>query len=253
MSKYKGRVAAIAITAGIVVGLANIPATAANQPERNLSSKPAANTVTSATVVNGSLYQQDINKAVWDLLRTPSGGTVTSWSIKDGTIEGRDLSLTTKKVLTHTPVNDVTTVQVKDKSLYLQDLQPGLQALINAGRVTQVEADGPYPGATDLGDLEGQGDNSDALVPGDSGAAAHEVWVKCAPGKTALGGGFTLAADASLAAKKAVQVVASEPLGAAIAGDAAQSVKPTGWRVEVINNGAADVVVRPWVSCAKVS
>ena len=35
--------------------------------------------------------------------------------------------------------------------------------------VTNLEADGPYPGSTDLGDLPGQGDNSDDLL----GARRH--------------------------------------------------------------------------------
>jgi hypothetical protein len=33
------------------------------------------------------------------------------------------------------------------------------------------------------------------------------VWVQCAPGKLALGGGFTLAADAGRAAEEDMQVV----------------------------------------------
>jgi hypothetical protein len=125
--------------------------------------------------------------------------------------------------------------------------------------VTDLEADGPYPGETDLGNLPNQGDNS-----GDrwgAGEGRRTSWVQCAPGKTALGGGFHLAADAGDAAAKAVQVVVSEPAQIEggelvynpIAGDAAGSFKPNGWLVQGFNTGPGDVVVRPWVICAKVN
>lgn len=175
------------------------------------------------------------------------------------------------------PANSVGTVQVRDNSLGYSDiygpartaflttynatvgwpaLRPEIREELTKGNVSGVEADAPYPGATQLGDLGengNQGSNSDAKVPGDSGAASHTVWVKCAPGKVAVGGGFQLAADASLAAKKAIQVVTSQPTGAAIDGDPADSMLPTGWEVEVINNGTEDVIVRPAVTCLAVS
>jgi hypothetical protein len=124
--------------------------------------------------------------------------------------------------------------------------------------VTNLEADGPYPGAGDLGDLPGQGDNSDDLWAHDG--TRQTSWVQCPPGKTALGGGFHQAADAGDDAARDVQVVVSEPTqikaGAVtyepIPGDAAGSVKPNGWLVQGFNEGAADVVVRPWVVCAEV-
>lgn len=135
-------------------------------------------------------------------------------------------------------------------------LRPEIREELTKGNVSGVEADAPYPGSTQLGDLGengNQGSNSAAKVPGDSGAASHTVWVKCAPGKVAVGGGFQLAADASLAAKKAVQVVSSQPTGEAIDGDPADSILPTGWEVEVINNGTEDITVRPAVTCLAVS
>lgn len=115
----------------------------------------------------------------------------------------------------------------------------------------RVESDGPYPGATDLGALEGQGDNSDEMVPADGNR--HTVWVECAPGKLATGGGYRLAADQTVAAAKAIHVIASEPRGDAIPGDAAQSVLPIGWQVEVVNDGDTAQIVRPWVVCADLS
>lgn len=173
----------------------------------------------------------------------------------------------------------VASPQIVDNSIITNDLHPSVRAKLDAvgtgeqgpagpagpkgdtgpagaqgaPGLSELEADGPYPGSTKLQDFPGNGSNSTAKVPGDEGAAAHTVWVKCAEGKVALGGGFTLAADASLAAKKAVQVVSSEAIGEAIEGDAAGSVLPIGWQVEVINNSASDVTVRPWVTCAKVA
>lgn len=150
--------------------------------------------------------------------------------------------------------NSVASSKIQNGGVTEEDLSAAARAKLNdkAGRVSGLEADGPYPGATKLQDYQGQGSNSTEAVPGDEGAASHTVWVKCAEGKVALGGGFTLAADASLAAKKAVQVVASEAMGEAIAGDPAGSILPIGWQVEVINNGTAPVTVRPWVTCAKI-
>jgi hypothetical protein len=122
--------------------------------------------------------------------------------------------------------------------------------------VANLEADGPYPGATNL--PAGEGDNSEDLWANDG--SRQTSWVQCAPGKTALGGGFDLAADAGDDAAKAVQVVVSQPTqvkaGALvyepITGDAAGSFKPNGWLVQGFNDGASDVVVRPWVVCADV-
>jgi hypothetical protein len=123
--------------------------------------------------------------------------------------------------------------------------------------VARLEADGPYPGATDLGDLPGQGDNSDDYWTDDG---RQTSWVQCAPGKTALGGGFHLAADAGDDKAREVQVVVSEPTqiedGALvydpIDGDAAGSLKPNGWLVQGFYDGADGVIVRPWVVCADV-
>lgn len=161
--------------------------------------------------------------------------------------------------------NSVASAQVVDNSLISNDLAPSVRALLNSktGQVTNVETDGPYPGATDLSKWPNQGDNSDAKVPADG--ATHDVWVQCAENssgqKIATGGGFRLAADAGVAAESKVQVVASEPtqiqggkvVYQPITGDPAGSFTPNGWLVSAINNGAADVIVRPWVICANVA
>jgi hypothetical protein len=128
--------------------------------------------------------------------------------------------------------------------------------------LADLEADGPYPGATDLGDLGengSEGDNSDELVPADG--MRHTVWVQCATGKVALGGGFRLAADQTQEAAEAITVLASEPtqvedgnlVYTPIDGDEAGSFLPNGWLVEVVNDGSAAQVVRPWVTCAEIA
>jgi hypothetical protein len=117
-----------------------------------------------------------------------------------------------------------------------------------------------YPGATKLQDHPGNGANSIVKWVGDSGATLQRSWVQCADGKTAVGGGYSRA-DEGVAAIKSLQVVTSSPAqiqnGAEvyqpIAGDAAGSVKPNAWLVEGFNNGTTDLIVRPWVVCAKIS
>ena len=93
-----------------------------------------------------------------------------------------------------------------------------------------------------------------------SNDGVQRSWVKCAAGKVALGGGFTLGADASLADKQATQVFTSQPVQvengspdaySPIAGDADGSYVPNGWLVEGTYSGAnPNLVVRPHVICA---
>ena len=117
-----------------------------------------------------------------------------------------------------------------------------------------LEADGPYPGSTQLH----EGANSTNLWVADSGATLQQSWVKCASGKHATGGGFS-PADYGADVIKNLQIVTSRPatikqghvVDTAIPGDADSSIKPNGWVVEGFNNGdATDVSVRPWVVCA---
>ena len=123
--------------------------------------------------------------------------------------------------------------------------------------LSELEADGPYPGASQL--PEGEGDNSTAMWSNDG--TRQTSWVQCAPGKVALGGGYTLAADAGDAAPQAVHVATTQPTQIEngqvvynpIEGDAAGSFLPNGWLVEGYNNGTGDVIVRPWVTCAKIA
>jgi hypothetical protein len=118
----------------------------------------------------------------------------------------------------------------------------------------RLEADGPYPGLTQLQ----QGANSTQQWVGDTGATLQQSWVKCAPGKRAVGGGFGQW-DYSAATVRNLQIVTSAPatirdgkiVDTPIPGDPDQSIRPNGWVVEGFNNNAStDVSVRPWVVCA---
>jgi hypothetical protein len=117
-----------------------------------------------------------------------------------------------------------------------------------------LEADGPYPGLTQLH----QGANSTKLWAADSGATLQQSWVTCAPGKRAVGGGFGQW-DYSPEVVQNMQIVTSAPatirngqvVDTPIPGDVDQSIRPNGWLVEGFNNNpTTDVSVRPWVVCA---
>jgi hypothetical protein len=123
--------------------------------------------------------------------------------------------------------------------------------------VSNIEADGPYPGATNLTN----GDNSTDKWLAGKPTELQSSWVMCAPGKVALGGGFSRA-DEGAAAFKGLQVVTSQPVQVVdgnpqaytpIEGDADGSFVPNGWLVEGFNNGDTDLIVRPHVVCADVA
>src|SRR4051794_9326044 len=113
----------------------------------------AANSVNSASIVNGGIYQADINTGVVNVLRTPGKDSVTGWTVKDGTVIENDLSTAVK-------------AKLNDKS----------------GQFTGLESDSPYPGATKLQDNEGQGANSTEKWIGDGGKTLQTSWVQCADG-----------------------------------------------------------------------
>lgn len=187
---------------------------------------------------------------------------------------GTAMSATSSAAAAPLPANSVGPTQiieggvwggdVHDNTLPWKKLGSDLRAEIRkaqwpTGKVTGLEADGPYPGSTKLQDHPGNGANSTEKVPADG--KSHAVWVMCAAGKSALGGGYRVGADQGDAVAAKIQVTASEPtqvkdgavVYAPIAGDAAGSMEPNGWLVEVINTGTVDATVRPWVTCAKVA
>lgn len=144
----------------------------------------------------------------------------------------------------------VRTADIHAQAVTNSKLAPGVVAKF----LHSVEADGPYPGSTQLD----QGANSTTLWAADSGATLQQSWVQCAPGKTAVGGGFGMW-DYAPDTVKNIQIVTSVPatikhgkiVDTPIPGDKDMSIKPNGWVVEGFNNGATtDVSVRPWVVCA---
>lgn len=218
------------VAAGLAVGGIGFGASA----DAASSSLPR-DSVTSVQIAPGGITQQgDLSTGLYNLLRTPKAGSVWSSSLN---------------------ANIVTE----------EKLAPEVRGKLNdtKGQVTALEADGPYPGSTKLQDYPGNGANSTAKVPADG--KSHAVWVMCAEGKTALGGGFRVGADQGDAVAAKIQVTASEPTQVVkdgddyklqytpIEGDAAGSLEPNGWLVEVINAGDVDATVRPWVTCAKVA
>ena len=141
-------------------------------------------------------------------------------------------------------------VDIQDQAVSSSKLAPGVLGKF----LHHLEADGPYPGLTQLD----QGANSTELWVADSGATLQQSWVRCAPGKNAVGGGFGQW-DYAPDVVRNLQIVTSVPatikngkiVDTPIPGDADQSIEPNGWLVEGFNNGATtDVSVRPWVVCA---
>lgn len=126
--------------------------------------------------------------------------------------------------------------------------------------LSNVEADGPYPGRADAeNNLHGdQGAQSTAAWA--TGDALQQSWVMCAPGKTAIGGGF---GQDDVQTDKLV-IVTSSPVQIADGKtyledmsiykpiDAEGSFVPNGWLVQGYNQSGAPLIVRPWVICADV-
>jgi hypothetical protein len=125
-----------------IVALSNIPATAADQLEATTSATLPANSVTSATVVNGSLYQQDINSTVVGVLRTPKQNSVTGWSIMDGTVGWSDLTPATQNRATQGSLTDV--VRVVEGVTFVGDQGANLQTFYIQCPVHQILLSGGY-------------------------------------------------------------------------------------------------------------
>ena len=123
--------------------------------------------------------------------------------------------------------------------------------------LADLEADGPYPGSSNLAANPGQGANSSARWT--SGPQRQSSWVQCPEGKVALGGGF--GDDSTSADERLLTIVTSAPaqirngqlVYEPIPGDAAGSVQPNGWVVFGYNETGRTVTVRPHVICARVA
>jgi hypothetical protein len=120
-------------------------------------------------------------------------------------------------------------VDIHDHAVSSSKLSGGVLGLLQH----HLEADGPYPGLTQLQ----QGSNSTATWVGDDGATLQKSWVRCAPHKNATGGGFGQW-DYAPDVVKNIQIVTSVPatikggqvVDTPIPGDVDQSIKPNGSR-----------------------
>lgn len=174
---------------------------------------------------------------------------ITGENIQDGTIEVLDLSADA--------VDELQVLGPQGETGPAGETGPqGPKGDTGAPGLTGLESDGPYPGATVLQD----GDNSTSFWVNDG--TLQRSWVMCAPGKVALGGGFTAASDASKDDKLATTIVTSQPTqiedGAEvyhpIDGDVDGSFVPNAWLVEGYYTGSNPMlVVRPHVVCADIT
>jgi hypothetical protein len=162
--------------------------------------------------------------------------------------------------------NSIQSVDLHNHGIHGKDLATGavgMRALhsdvkteMGKGKVSGLEADGPYPSLTKLQ----QGDNSTKVWAGDNGATLQTSWVMCKPGKLALGGGYSRA-DEAIDSFKSLQIVSSRPAvykdgkeqATWIKGDPDMSIQPNAWVVEGFNLGTTDLVVRPWIICASIA
>lgn len=125
--------------------------------------------------------------------------------------------------------------------------------------LSNVEADGPYPSLTQLGDYPNAGENSTAAWA--SGDSLQQSWVMCAPGKVAVGGGFgqddvqtdklTIVTSTPVQIEEGKTFLENPAIYKPI--DAEGSFVPNGWLVQGYNHSGADLVVRPWVICGTVT
>jgi hypothetical protein len=125
--------------------------------------------------------------------------------------------------------------------------------------LSKLESDGPYPGLTQLAAYKDAGANStDTWVSDPDGLKLQESWVMCAPGKVALGGGF---GQNDATSSKLVIVTSTpyyvdpatlEPATPPLVGEE-QSIIPNAWLVQGYNMSDNELVVRPWVVCAKIA
>lgn len=141
-----------------------------------------------------------------------------------------------------------------------KDGTDGKDGADGAPGLANVNVNGPYPGATQL---QGGATNSTDKWVGDGGHKQYKSWVTCAPGQTAISGGFGRG-DEGDAATHNLQIVSSQPAQikdgvitsetgdyTPIAGDPNGAFVPNGWLVEGYNNAAdGELIVRPFVTCA---
>ena len=159
-----------------------------------------------------------------------SGGAVaaslvTSADIKDQTIRSVDIH-----------ADGVGKSEIRDAGVGTREITQSVRDQMAFG-LSHLVTDGPY-------DTTWTG-NSDAL---------QTATVKCDAGYFAVSGGFSGAGgegDTGTEAYADLQIVASYPYVEPPASvNARGSIRPNEWVVKGFNNGATDLVVRPWVTCA---
>jgi hypothetical protein len=182
--------------------------------------------------------------------------SVTGWHVKDGTLYGADLAPGLIPWFTNTYDNTVKSVSIVDGAVAEKDLAPAVKSKLISG----LESDSPYPSATQLSDKPGNGANSTTKFVAGKPTVLQRAWVRCADGKTAIGGGYQRG-DEGDAAIKGLQIVSSTPTQidkdgkdayVPITGDAVGSFVPNAWLVEGYNDGTTDLIVRPSVVCANI-
>jgi hypothetical protein len=100
MLKSKGRIAAAGTAIAVATSAAAVLLLGGGSATAGTTAVSPANTVTGASVVDGSLNQVDINpNVIAKVFRVPGMNAVTSWSVKDGSIAEADLSQTVKTKL----------------------------------------------------------------------------------------------------------------------------------------------------------
>ena len=215
---------ALAVLAVLVVG------TAASGSVQTL--------ITGASIKDGSSGSDDIKP-----------GAIMSHDIRNGTITKLDLS---SGVLAHLtgpqgPKGDAGPIGPAGAKG-----DQGAKGAKGDKGVTNLEADGPYPGRADPeNNLQGdEGAQSTTMWAGDG--TLQQSWVMCAPGKVALGGGF---GQNDYQTDKLV-IVTSTPVNVTKDGEfypagtpydeEGSLLAPNGWLVQGYNQSGQDLIVRPW-------
>ena len=207
----------------------------------------AAATIGTDDIRNGAVTKQKIHK-----------DAVGGWEALDRSLTGADVKQDSLGRWVFTPYLRGLIEDVEDGSLQGEQGPQGEKGEKGDPGLSELESDGPYPGATQLQD----GDNSSEKWVGDEGASLQSSWVMCPEDKTAIGGGYSRA-DEGPAAFKGLQIVTSQPVQVVdgnpqaytpIEGDVDGSYVPNGWLVEGFNNNdSGELIVRPHVVCAVVN
>lgn len=202
-------------------------------------------------------------------------GQITGHDVKDGSIWSRDVAeLFSRNIADNSlyardlHAGSVTTSEVRDGTLLSNDFSDEAKAALKGEKGDKGDQgeQGPAGPQGERGEQGPQGEPGVAGIEtdgpynnnwvGDQGATLQTATVNCAPGKTAIGGGYSVyggADDNTPSAEDGhnIQVIASYPYTTDY-----QPVNDRGsfeadqWIVKGYNNGTKDLVVRPWVVCA---